>query len=88
MIYHQQVQSMVDYLEQHGLSEASLSDLRQQFDGIHFTYCMDDDVNISAPYMEAKHFNVYLVDSREHCSKLTSDAKIASGIVFAEVIDD
>ena len=47
---------------------------------------MDDDVIYSKAYAETEGYNVYLVDSRAHCSTLTADADVASGIVFAEVV--
>ena len=71
-----------------GLSEASVRDLRSQYEGAHFTYCMDDDVAVEKAYRECDGFNIYLVNSSDHCSVLTNDATSASGLVLAEVIDD
>lgn len=87
MINTQQIQAIVDFVEQNGLSEAIISELRTSFPGCHFTYCMDDDITYPRPYLERQSFNVYLVDSRDHCSKLTDDKSIASGVVLAEVIE-
>jgi len=68
--------------------QANLSVLRQQYQGIHFTYCMDDDLPNNTPVIERKDFNLYLVDGREHCLCLTNDYDVATGIVVAEVIAD
>lgn len=87
MINAQQIQAIVDYVEQKGLSEAVISELRGSFPGCHFTYCMDDDVTYPRPYLERGTFNLYLVDSRDHCSTLTDDKSVASGVVLAEVFD-
>lgn len=88
MISRHQLQAVVDFVEQQGLSEMTIAELKKSYPGCHFTYCMDDDVNYPKPYQECKSFNVYLVDSREHCSSLTTDAEVASGVVLAEVFDE
>ena len=74
-------------MQARGLSEDLISELRSQFD-YHFTYCMDDDMDAYTPAIEKDSFNVYFVDSSEHCSKLTTEPANASGFVLAEVIDD
>lgn len=81
-------QQIAAHVEQIGVSEQILQDLRGQYPDIMFTYCMDDDINTPAPVMECKGFNVYLVDGRQHCLCLTRNYDIASGIVLAEVIED
>ncbi|HAG94402.1 MAG: hypothetical protein CMK83_26355 [Pseudomonadales bacterium] len=86
MINRHSLQAILDYVDQKGLSEQTLTELRGQFPDCHFTYCMDDDVIYSKAYAETEGYNVYLVDSRAHCSTLTADADVASGIVFAEVV--
>ncbi|MFK4752966.1 MULTISPECIES: hypothetical protein [Oceanospirillaceae] len=83
-----QLQVIFDYVEQQGLSEQTLLELREQYKGMHFTWCFDDDINFPYPYLERPGFNVFLVDSRDHCSTLTRDVEVASGVVFAEIIDD
>ena len=87
MIYRHQIHTILDYVDQNGLNETTLEELRKNYPGCHFTYCMDDDVSFSKAYVEKKDFNLYLVDSRDHCSTLTSDPEVASGIVLAEVAD-
>lgn len=75
-------------VEQQGLSEATLQALRHNWQGVHFTYCLDDDVHYPKPYAAYRGFNLYLVDGREHCLHLTNDLQCATGVVLAEVIDD
>ncbi len=71
------------------LSDDTVLQLRQTFPDIHFTYCMDDDVAGNArPIYEDPRFNLYLVDSREHCLCLTNDSEIATGVVVAEVEEE
>jgi hypothetical protein len=82
------IQDIVRDVETNGLSEAAVARLRAQHPDIHFTFCLDDDIVAKRAYLERPNFNVYLVDGREHCLKLTPDLELATGLVLAEVIDD
>lgn len=88
MITPEQLQTIADSISGQLLNEAVVSQLRAQFVGIHFTYCMDDDIPNVEPLIEGAGFNLYLVDGREHCLCLTRDYENATGIVIAEVIED
>lgn len=88
MIAAESIDAVVAAVSAAGLSETTVTVLREHFDGIHFTYCMDDDVCGSRPVRETADFNVYLIDGREHCLKFTNDPAIASGLVLAEVEAD
>lgn len=71
------------------LDDGLLASLRHAHPGVHFTLCMDDDILANAkPVAERPGFNVYLVNSSDHCSVLTNDLDCASGIVLAELIAD
>jgi hypothetical protein len=87
MITQQDLDAIITQVDQQGLSESVLAALRQQFD-YHFTYCMDDDMDAHEPAMTRAGFNVYFVNSADHCAHLTKQPELASGFVFAEVIDD
>ncbi len=80
-------QTIVQQVEQLGLSNATLAQLRQTYPEVHFTYCMDDDITHPQPVMKCQGFNLYLVGG-EHCLALTQDYAAASGLVLAEVIED
>ncbi|WP_260295665.1 DUF6129 family protein [Sedimenticola hydrogenitrophicus] len=67
------------------LSEGSVNRLRLRFPEIHFTYCMDDDVMAARPVLEATGFNLYLIDSSQHCLGFTQDMELATGVVVAEI---
>ena len=86
MISTEQVNAIVSKIEAFGVDETTVSALRQQYQPIHFTYCMDDDLPNNTPVIEHKDFNIYLIDGREHCLCLTSDFDVATGIVIAEII--
>ncbi len=80
-----EIEAVIVFVEQHGLSDSTVEQLRSSYRACHFTYCADDDVHFSKAYMERPSFNVYLVDSREHCSTITTDFETASGMVLAEI---
>lgn len=88
MIEIAELERVVAMAEEQGLSESLLDTLRLQFPGKHFTWCMDDDITTGKPVVMRERFAIYLVDSRDHCSCLTSDLNSASGIVLAEIMAD
>jgi len=88
MISPEQLQHIASTIKTQMLSESVVSNLRSEYPGIHFTYCMDDDIPNNEPILEGENFNIYLVDGREHCLCLTRDYEHATGVVIAEVIED
>jgi Family of unknown function (DUF6129) len=88
MISPEQLQEIAAYLSAKPLDETLVMQLRTVYTGIHFTYCLEDDIPNHEPMLECDGFNLYLVDSREHCLCLTRNYPHASGVVIAEVISD
>lgn len=88
MINVEQAQEIAAKCVELGVDDGAVSELRKQYPGIHFTYCMDDDISNAKPVIEEILFNLYLIDGREHCLCLTNDYDIATGIVIAEIIAD
>jgi hypothetical protein len=88
MISKDQVNAIVETIRTLGLSDETVSTLRQEYKPIHFTYCMDDDLPNNTPILENTEFNLYLIDGREHCLCLTQDYDNATGVVVAEVYPD
>lgn len=88
MITTEQVTAIAVKIEALGVDETTVSSLRKQYQPIHFTYCMDDDLPNNTPIIEHKGFNLYLIDGREHCLCLTNDYDTATGIVIAETVPD
>ena len=84
MIESAQLETIADFVSTQVLSDALVPQLKQAFPDFHFTYCMDDDVSTVAPTMKKTGFNLYLIDSSEHCLTITQDATIATGVVIAE----
>lgn len=88
MISPEQLQRIASTIGKQVLSEDAITRLRGEYPGIHFTYCMDDDLPNNKPMLESDGFNLYLVDSRDHCLCLTRNYAHASGIVIAEVTSE
>jgi hypothetical protein len=88
MITPEQLHAIAAKIGEQTLSESVISALRSEYPGIHFTYCMEDDIPNHEPLLECPGFNLYLVDGREHCLCLTRNYEHASGVVIAEVLDD
>jgi hypothetical protein len=89
MISQDQLDDVIARAEQGPLGVPLLASLRQAHPGAHFTLCMDDDIVVNArPVAERPGFNVYLVNSSDHCLVLTNDLDAASGVVLAEIIPD
>jgi len=88
MINPEQLPEIAAKVAEQPLNEAVISSLRAEYPGIHFTYCMEDDISGHEPLLACTGFNLYLVDGREHCLCLTRNYEHATGIVIAEVIDD
>lgn len=87
MIPQQVLDAVVARIESGDIGEQNMIQLRSEFPGIHFTWCMDDDIGMEEPVVERDRFNLYLVDGQGHCLKLTTDRDAANGIVIAELSD-
>jgi len=85
VISTQQIEAISRFASEQSLSQDMLLALRLQFPDIHFTYCLDDDVIGASPALQAEGFNLYLVDTRNHCFTFTGDPALASGVVVAEL---
>jgi hypothetical protein len=88
MITAEQLQEIAQKVETQGVGDDAVSALRHDYPGIHFTYCMDDDLPNNTPMMELETFNLYLIDGREHCLRMTNDYELATGVVVAEIIPE
>ncbi len=91
MITPELVTQIADFIEQQGvqqLGETLVQQLRQQYAGIHFTYCFDDEIVVMQPVLERSYFNIYLVDGHQHCLCLTPDYQAATGLVLAEITEE
>lgn len=87
MITQEQLSRIATTIHAQALDESMMALLRVEYPDVHFTYCLDDDIPNHQPVFTGDGFNLYLIDSREHCLNLTQEFQHASGVVVAEVID-
>lgn len=88
MISQAVLEQIADQVDLTGPNTSTLMALRAGFPGIHFTYCLDDDIITGRAALAREGFNLYLVDGSDHCLSLTTELSHATGIVMAEVIGD
>ncbi len=66
--------------------ELLLRKLREDFPGVHFSVCSDDDMPARmSPAAQNTVCRLYYVSSGGHCLSLSTDAESASGLVVALV---
>ncbi|MFZ1643293.1 MAG: DUF6129 family protein [Candidatus Contendobacter sp.] len=83
MITPRQINDIAHWAETRGVDYAALAHLRQAYPGLYFTHCLDDDINDMEPVLRGAGINLYLVDRRQHCLRLTEDFQAATGVVLA-----
>jgi len=88
MITKNLLDQMVIQLKNDGANEIVLSDLKQKWADVHFTLCADDDIINAKPVRETPQFNLYLVNTSQHCAVLTNDLDHASGVVIAWRVEE
>lgn len=60
-----------------------LGDFRKNFPGLSLTRCDAQDMSGEAAFREYAKYELYLVDGRDHCWRITDDPAAATGIVVA-----
>jgi len=66
------------------LGDGLVARLRDRFPEAHFSICSDDDTPPGiSPATGNRFCNLYYVDGRNHCLKLTTDAETATGLLVA-----
>ncbi|MGO9514125.1 MAG: hypothetical protein ACLP2F_10845 [Steroidobacteraceae bacterium] len=65
-----------------GGAQAAL-DFRSRFPGRSLTRCDALDMGTDEPFLRFAALDVYLVDGRDHCWRLTDDPAAATGVVLA-----
>ncbi len=88
MLEQATAEAITKTLERDGCSSDSVQQLKQRFPMVHFTLCSDDDILNARPVVERPGFNLYLVNSQEHCLTLTNDFASASGVVIATIEEE
>lgn len=65
-------------------SEVSAAEFRRRFPGVSFTRLDAPDVRGETPARICPPYQLYLLDGREHCVRLTNDLNAATGIVLVK----
>jgi hypothetical protein len=71
-------------LEGEGSAAERIAGLRKALPGVSVTRCDASDMDMETPVLALAGFNVYLIDSAEHCVKITSHPGSATGVIVAE----
>ncbi len=90
MMTNSQLKEVNDWIESalangRPFDETLIISLRQNYQDIHFSYAMDDDVFSSEPVAERDLYNLYLIDSSQHCLQITHDQQCATGLLLADI---
>ncbi|HEY8262577.1 MAG TPA: hypothetical protein VIG55_15305 [Methylosinus sp.] len=62
---------------------AVVAALRKIAPGIHAIRCDKTDIQDETPFRSYANCDLFLIDGREHCVKVTSDPTVATGLVVA-----
>ena len=79
--------AQLERIEQFLLAEVarfSVAAFRAEFPGVALTRCDAGDVQGEAPFRSHREFDLYLLDTSEHCVRLTIDPAAATGVVLAQ----
>ncbi|MDD5035478.1 MAG: hypothetical protein PHE55_12055 [Methylococcaceae bacterium] len=71
-------------LEGEAPSAECVASVRKAFPGLSLTRCDASDMDTETPVLETARFNVYLIDTAEHCARISTDPAKASGLILAE----
>lgn len=71
-------------LEGEGSAADRIASLRNTFPGVSLTRCDASDMDTETPVLQTQGFDVYLIDTSEHCVKITTQPEAATGLIVAE----
>ncbi|WP_159726222.1 hypothetical protein [Methylosinus sp. Ce-a6] len=63
--------------------QAAVSALKQVAPGLSAMRCDKADIQDETPFRSYEKCDLFLIDGRDHCVKITSDPSIATGLVVA-----
>jgi hypothetical protein len=72
-----------DVLASAGADAAAVAELRRRFPALSVTRCDAHDVADETPFRTFQRCNLYLLDGRDHCFRITSDPAAATGLVLS-----
>jgi hypothetical protein len=71
-------------LEGDGSAAERIASLRKAFPGVSLTRCDASDMDAETPVLQTAGFDVYLIDTSEHCVRITTQPEAATGLILAE----
>jgi hypothetical protein len=78
------LQEIITKADALGLSDATITALRQKWPHLSFTLCSENDIPARlTPKASGHGYDLYLVDGAEHCVAFTDHLDVATGMVLA-----
>jgi len=71
-------------LESEAPATERYASVRKSFPGLSLTRCDASDMSSEVPVFETSDFCVYLIDTSEHCVRITGDPAAATGLIVAQ----
>ncbi len=72
-----------EFLQDRTADQTVLAELRRMLPGVSVNRCDQSDVADETPFKTFERCNLYLLDGRDHCWKLTTELDAATGLVLA-----
>jgi hypothetical protein len=60
-----------------------IATLRKTIPGLSITRCDASDVDAEKPWFETSDLDVYLLDTSDHCARITNAPQNATGLIIA-----
>lgn len=79
----EQLTQIDEFLETAAADHAAVSGLRRLAPGLTAMRLDRTDVRDETPFRSYANVDLYLLDGRDHCVKITSDPSVATGLVLA-----
>lgn len=71
-------------LQGEGTAAERIARLREAFPNLSLTRCDASDMDTETPVLQTPVFDVYLIDTSEHCVTITTHPEAATGLIVAE----
>lgn len=78
-----QLRAIDELLATAGADFSILAPLRQIAPGLSATRCDVTDMQDETPFRTYERCNLYLLDRRDHCARITDDPGAATGVIVA-----
>lgn len=65
--------------------ENPLPAVRSRFPDISVSRCSDEDMRDEIPFLRTGSYEVFLVDTSNHCWRIVDELAAASGVILAEL---